>query len=175
MKKLLKIIISLILFFVIGMLAGHLTLTALSFSRSVTVPDLKGKSLIEASALVKEHGLYLRIEGEDFDAAASAGTVMRQDVPSGTSVKQGREIKVLLSKGARVKYIPDLVGQPLDSVEDILRAKGIKIAKIIYAHSDAVPKDTIIAQRPEANEMNGDAFSVIVSLGPFDPERSRKG
>ncbi|MGO9613295.1 MAG: PASTA domain-containing protein [Dissulfurispiraceae bacterium] len=168
MRKLLKIPLYVVILLAIGIIAGHFTFQALSFSRTVTVPDVRGKSTIEANNILKDKELYIRIEGEDYDALIPEGYIIRQDVPSGNKVKEGREIKVVLSKGPKVKYVPDVVGQTLDDAEAQLRGRGIRIKKIIYVHSEDVPKDSIVAQRPEVNESGADMFSVIVSLGGFD-------
>lgn len=167
MKRFLKAILLIAILFGIGIVAGHLTFKALSFSRTVDVPDLKGKGMVEANRLLKAKGLYIRLEGEEYDNAVPEGSIVRQDVPAGNKVKEGREIKIVVSKGPRVKYVPDVVGLTLSEAEAQLMAKKIVIRRTVYAHSDRVPKDTILAQRPEVNEQ-GDAFSVVVSLGALE-------
>jgi serine/threonine-protein kinase len=167
MWKFLKVIIYLIVLGVIGVVAGHFTFKALSYSRSVEVPDLKGRGMVDANSIVKDKGLYLRLEGEDFDSTHPEGVVIRQDVPAGNKVKEGREIKVILSKGPRVRYVPDVVGQTVEGAEQQLREKGIKVKRILYVHTQMAPKNTIVAQRPEVHEQGGDLFSVVVSLGDF--------
>lgn len=168
MNKLIKISAYVIAIFVIGMVSGHFTFKVLSFSRTITVPDLKGKGMVDANDILRRKGLHIRLEGEDYDSYIPQGYIIRQDIPSGNKVKEGREIRVALSKGPRVKYVPDVVGQPLDAAEAILKEKGIRIGKMLYAHSDKTAKNIILAQRPETNEKGGDNFSVIVSLGDFE-------
>lgn len=168
MNKLIKIPLYIIAIFVIGMISGHFTFKVLSFSRTITVPDLKGKGMVEANDILRKKGLYIRLEGEDYDSYIPQGYIIRQDIPSGHKVKEGREIRIALSKGPRVRYVPDVVGQPLDAAEAILKEKGIRIGKILYAHSEKTAKNIVLAQRPETNEKGGDNFSVIVSLGDFE-------
>ena len=168
MNKLIKISVYVIAIFVIGMISGHFTFKVLSFSRTITVPELKGKGMVEANDILRKKGLYIRLEGEDYDSYIPQGYIIRQDIPAGNKVKEGREIRIALSKGPRVRYVPDVVGQPLDAAEAILKEKGIRIGKILYAHSDKTAKNIILAQRPETNEKGGDNFSVIVSLGDFE-------
>ena len=168
MQKIIKIPFYIALVFIVGLLSGHLTFKLLSFNKTVVVPDINGKGLVEATDILRKKGLYIRLEGEDFDNYAPAGYIMRQDVPHGNKVKAGREIRVVLSKGPRVRYAPDVVGQPIDAAEVILRDRGIKVGRVIYVHSDTVPKNVILAQRPEPNEKGGDMFSVIVSSGAYE-------
>lgn len=168
MNKLIKIPAYIIAIFVIGMISGHFTFKLLSFSRTVTVPDLRGKGMVDANDIIRKKGLYIRLEGEDYDSYIPQGYIIRQDMPPNNSVKEGREIRVVLSKGPRVRYVPDVVGQPLEKAEAILKEKGIRIGKIIYVHSEKTAKNTILAQRPETNEKGGESFSVLVSLGDFE-------
>ncbi|MCS7203100.1 MAG: PASTA domain-containing protein [Thermodesulfovibrio sp.] len=151
-----------------GFVSGYLSLTLLVSSGKVEVPDIKGKDIVQANQILKEKGLYMRIDGEEF-SELSKGTVFRQNPPAGTVVKKGREIGVILSKGVRFPILPDLVGKEFDEAEKILNDKGIPIEKIVYIHSDKYPKNTVIAQRPEPTE-GGKTIKLIVSLGKKDEE-----
>lgn len=174
MKALWKIPLYLIVFFAIGILAGHLTFKVLSFSRTVIVPDLRGKGMVEADGIVRGKGLYLRLEGEDYDSHTRQGAVIRQDILPGGTVKEGRVVGVVLSKGPRVQFVPEIVGQSLDRAEFLLREKGIKVGRILYVHSDKAPRNMVLAQRPEAAEVGSDIFSIIVSLGDYEKEAGEK-
>ncbi len=168
MKRLLKIGLYAILLFGIGIAAGHLTVQLLSYSRTVDVPDLKGKGVRDAGDLLRGQGLYMRVKGEDYDSSVPEGSIMRQDEPPGNKVKQGREIGVILSKGPRVRYVPDVVGQSFEEAEALLRSRGVRIGKVLYVHSAYYPKGEVVAQRPEPNERGSDSLSMIVSLGEYE-------
>ncbi|MBM4129279.1 MAG: PASTA domain-containing protein [Nitrospira sp.] len=155
-------------FISLGLIFGYLTFTAISFTRTVEVPSLCGKNLVEANELLTKNGLYLKIEGEDYDATVLQGHILKQDVPAGKKVKEGRGIKVIVSKGPRVQSIPLLVNDTLPNAESLLLQKGLRIAKIIRVHSDRIEKDRIVAQKPEPDEKVGDYITVLVSLGPHE-------
>ena len=166
--RLVRIPLYIFFFILLGLIFGYLTFKVLSFSRTVEVPDLSGKSLVEANALLIEKGLYLKIEGEDFDPVMLPGHVLKQDVPAKKKVKERRGIKVIVSRGPRVQSIPILVNETLSNAESILLQKGLKIAKVIRIHSEKVEKDRVIAQRPEPTEKVSDYITVLVSLGPHE-------
>jgi serine/threonine-protein kinase len=168
MSTLVKVPLYILFFIFLGLTFGYLTFKILSFSRTVEVPDLYGKSLIEANELVTEKGLYLKIEGEDFDSLMLPGHIVKQDVPAKKKVKEGRGIKVIVSKGPRVQSVPMLVNETLSDAESILFQKGLKIAKVIRLHSDKIEKNRIIAQKPEPSEKVSDYITVLVSLGPHE-------
>ncbi len=171
MRGLLRTMGYLLVLLVAAVVSAHLTVKLLSFSRNATVPDLKGKEMVEANNIARKEGLYLSPVGEDYDQRTPAGFVIRQDIPPGNRVKEGREIRVVLSRGPRVKETPDVVGQPLRDAETLFSRRGITVDKIIYVHTEAAPKDTIVAQRPEPQEKGSDTVSVIVSMGSYEEEK----
>jgi serine/threonine-protein kinase len=154
-------------FIILGLVFGYLTFNVLSFTRTVEVPDLHGQSLLEANKLLTDSGLYLKIEGEDYDSFIPQGNVVRQDIPPGNKVKERRAIKVVISKGPRVKSVPMLVNETLANAETLLLQEGLKIGKVIGVHSDIVEKDKIVAQDPTPDEPVSDKITVLVSLGPY--------
>jgi beta-lactam-binding protein with PASTA domain len=168
MNKFLKIPFYIFIFILLGLVFGFLTFKLLSFSRTVQMPELQGKSLVEANRLLTDIGLYIKIEGEDYDAAIPQGNIINQDIPAGNKVKERRGIKVVISKGPRVRSVPMIVNEPITNAETTLLQKGLKIGKVIMVHSDLVEKDRIISQKPEPNEQVSDVVTVLVSQGPYD-------
>lgn len=165
-----------------GLLSGYAAFKIMSFSKTVEVPDLKGRSVVEANDLLTRKGLYLKVEGEDYDPDIAPGQVMRQDVPAGNKVKEQRSIKVFLSRGPKIWSIPDVTGMNLEEAEQAVTGSGLRIEKIIKVHSDAVEKDMVIAQRPNPDENLGAGaprspqdllgqrrgLTIVVSSGPYD-------
>ena len=71
-----------IIFVVLGLAFGFVTFRVLSYSRAVHVPSLHDMSLLEADEALNKVGLYLKIEGEDYDAKVQPGRIVRQDIPA---------------------------------------------------------------------------------------------
>jgi serine/threonine-protein kinase len=168
MSNFLKVPLFFALFILLGLSFGFITFKILSFSRTVEVPSLTNLTMLEANESLSRTGLYLNIEGEDFDPAVQAGRIIRQDVPPGNKVKEKRSIKVIVSKGPRVSSIPQLVHEMFTDAESLLMQKGLSIGKVIYVHSDTMEKGKIIAQKPEPHERLSDKITVLVSLGPLE-------
>jgi serine/threonine-protein kinase len=168
MHKLIRFPLYIFAFILLGLLFGYLTFKALSFSRTVEVPNLYGKPLLESNKLLTSKGLYLKIEGEDYDSTVPQGNIITQDVPAGKSVKERRAIKIVISKGPRIKSVPILVNETLTNAETLLLQKGLKITRVITVHSDTVEKDRVLAQKPGPDDQVKDAITVLVSLGPYE-------
>lgn len=168
MSSLIRIPLAFAAFILLGLVFGYITFNILSFSRTVEVPSLVNMSLVEANEAMNKAGLYLKIEGEDFDSVVQTGKIVRQDVPAGNKVKERRAIKVVVSKGPKVLSVPVLVGETLADAESILIQKGLRVGKVITVHADSVEKGRIVAQRPEPDEHLADTITVLVSAGPHE-------
>jgi beta-lactam-binding protein with PASTA domain len=182
LRKIITIPLYILGFALMGLLSGYLAFKIMSFSKTVEVPDLRGKTLFEANDLLNKKGLYLKVEGEDYDSVVVPGLIVRQDIPSGNKVKEQRGIKVFLSKGPRVWTIPDLVGMNIGEAEPLISKSGLRVLKTLSIHSATVERDIIIAQRPNPDETletgapqkpqdllgQRRGLSLIVSAGPYD-------
>lgn len=146
-----------------GFMAGYLSLTLFVSGKTIEIPDLKGKDLVQANQILKEKGLYIRIDGEEY-SDTPVGTVSRQSLPAGTKVKKGREIGVIMSKGLKFTVFPDVRGLSYEEAEKILNEKGIPVEKVIQIHSGKYPEKIVIAQSPEPQQ-GGKAIKLIVSIG----------
>lgn len=170
MSSIIRVPVLFVIFVLLGLAFGFVTFRVLSFSRAVKVPSLYNMSLLEADEALNKTGLYLKIEGEDYDPKVQPGRIVRQDIPAGYEVKEKRSIGVVVSKGPRVYSIPLIVNMPLGDAEGMLMEKGLKIGRIIRVHSDSVGKNRIVAQKPGPEERLTGPITVIVSNGPQDIE-----
>lgn len=180
LKRIVTVPLYVLGFVLMGLLSGYLAFKILSFSKTVEVPDLRGKTLFEANDILNRNNLYLKVEGEEYDPVIVPGRIVRQDVPAGNKVKEQRGIRVFLSKGPKVWSIPDLAGQTYEEAEALVSKSGLRVEKVIRVHSSGVEKNRIIAQRPGPDEgLAGSppqkpqdlgqrrGLSLVVSMGPY--------
>jgi serine/threonine-protein kinase len=103
-------------------LVGALILTYLLFAaigmrvalrtREVQVPPLTGKTVNEATGLLTEAGLNLKVEeGRRLDPKVPAGQIVTQDPAAGVRTRRERSVKVWVSGGPRSTTIPELSGE----------------------------------------------------------------
>ena len=104
------------------LLAGALIVTYVLFAaaamrvaiktREVEVPQLSGKSVNEASVLLIDAGLHLKVEeGRRVDPKVPAGQILAQDPAAGIHTRRERSVKVWVSAGPRSSIVPALVGE----------------------------------------------------------------
>jgi eukaryotic-like serine/threonine-protein kinase len=142
-------------------LAGALAATYLVFavgsmryalrSREVQVPDLTNRSTADASALIGELGLSLKVdEAKRLDPRIPAGRVLAQEPAAGSTARQQRTVRVWLSAGARSATLPGVTGDNQRLAEARLSQAGIAVAAISEIRSEDYPADAVVAQQPPA-------------------------
>jgi beta-lactam-binding protein with PASTA domain len=94
-------------------------------AREVTVPDLVGQSVADATAATSTLDLQLRVdEGRRPDPKVPAGHVLGQDPMPGAAARRQRSIRVWLSAGAHIARAPSLLGETQRSAEIAWRRTG---------------------------------------------------
>lgn len=168
MNNIIRVPVIISIFIMLGLTFGYLTFKVLSYSRTVEAPSLVNMTLFEANKLLNQAGLYLKIEGEDYDSSIPAGCIIRQDIPAGNKIKEKRAIKVIVSKGPRAYSIPLVINKTQNDAEALLLQNRLKIGKIIYVHSDSIKKGRVVTQKPGPDERLIDYVTLLVSLGPHE-------
>ncbi len=168
MKTVLRIALYGFTFVAMVLLSSYLTFRFMGAGKTVEVPDLRGKSLLEASRLVASRKLYLKIEAEEYSSDIPEGHVISQNIPPSRKIKEGRTLRVIVSKGPKILAMPSFVGLDIDEARELARKKNIRIQRIIKVHSDNFPRDTVVAQRPSEDEKGSDVVTLLVSRGPYE-------
>ena len=130
------------------------TMSSIIHSRKeVRVPDLAGKSLNDCLELVSPLSLGLRKEGEEINEKLPQGTVIWQSPPAGMNVREGKIIKVTVSKGGKVVFVPDVTGQQIRTAQINIRASGLMLGEETTKFSLKFEKDLVISQDPKPGEV----------------------
>jgi serine/threonine-protein kinase len=129
-----------------------------------TVPALVGKTERAAyqalDALKLEH-----TEKADYSARYPAGTVMAQDPKAGTTLREGDNVSVTISRGRQPVSLPQgLTGRPVDEVAPELERRGLKVERV--AQVAVAPSGTVIAVTPTSGLHRGDTVRVTYAVLP---------
>ena len=141
------------------LLGGALILTYVLFAaaamrlalktREVVVPSLAGKTVNDATAVLAESGLQLRIEeGLRVDPKIPAGQIISQEPQAGISTRRERSVKVWVSSGPRSTIVPALLGESERTGQLRLQQEGLELAATAVIRSSEYPSDVIVAQTP---------------------------
>jgi serine/threonine-protein kinase len=127
--------------------------TAMRFemrSTEVRVPDLGGLSVEEARGRVAPLGLVLQVVEERNDPRVASGRILDQVPSSDSSVRRGRKVKLVLSRGGRVLTVPDLIGHADRAVAIELRQEGFVPGDEARVPSRDLAPGLVLAQVPPA-------------------------
>jgi serine/threonine-protein kinase len=141
------------------LLGGALLLTYLLFAgaamrlalktREVSVPPLTGRTVNEASALLADAGLTLKVEeGTRIDPKVAAGQILAQDPNPGVSTRRQRSVKVWISAGPRSLSVPALLGESERAAEMRVKQNGLELRAIAEIRSGEYAAGSVVAQSP---------------------------
>ena len=164
------IIISLVVLFFVALIAvsADWVMGALIHTRKeVTVPDLTKKPVSQALDLLAKQNLAAKQAGVEYAQDVAPGSVLRQVPSAGSTVREGRIIRVWISQGDEMVFVPNTVGTPLRDGQLAIRQAGLNISKEENAYSLTYDKGVIIAQTPKPDSMvqKGTAVVLVSSNG----------
>jgi serine/threonine-protein kinase len=175
-----KLLVTLVLFVLI-LAAGFFSslylkraLDAYFNRRPVVVPDFVGKSLAAAIRLQRsqEGDLKLEIANEVESAAVPKDTVLSQEPPAGSVVNTGKTIALTVSKGTRMREVPEIVGLDVRKARLLLSEARLKVGKKAFLKSPDRERGQVLAQAPEGKSMagQGEPVDLLLSDGRAEAE-----
>jgi len=159
------------LFFLFVLIVGasaYLTLTLIIKSEdTVVVPDLSGKNVVYVLELLTDLGLNTKVKGSEYSADVPENNVIFQEPEPGAEIKKGRDVRIIISKGAKSILMPNLKGLSVRQARIILEENSLRRGEISSTYSNTIKKDEIIAQIPSPGTMitRGACVNLLVSMG----------
>jgi eukaryotic-like serine/threonine-protein kinase len=154
----LYIAIALISLLVFGLLAWFVA-TNLLGGKEVTVPDVVGMDIAEATDALEEAGL--EVETESKNSKKPEGEVLKQDPRADAKATEGDTVLLTISGGVRQVTVPDVIGFPIEEATDILKQEGLKVGEITEQESTEGEPGDVLQQDiqpglevPEDTEVN---------------------
>ncbi len=158
-----------LLVFILASAAFLSAITAMRIAihgREVTMPNLVGKNVSEASKMLQSRGLVLRVADRIYSDQA-INVVLRQTPTAGLLMKVSQQAHVVLSLGKRELQIPLLEGNSLRASRVELLRQGLQVGEVSAVSMPDMPADAIVLQNPKPG--SGAAtprVDVLISQGP---------
>ncbi|HVJ50555.1 Stk1 family PASTA domain-containing Ser/Thr kinase [Desulfitobacterium sp.] len=141
------------------------------------VPNLVGSSVIEAGVSVKQANLTLDpIQAGEYSDTVVKGKITNQDPIANTLVKDGRAIKIWVSKGPEMLKVPNMVtGQMTEEAarNALKNANFTGEVKVTTDNTSSLPAGIVVYQNPPADipwAKNGE-IDLKVSGGAANPNQ----
>ena len=103
------------------------TVVASAGNEPVDIPDVRGRTPDEATALLRAAGLTVKETTQQFDSGTEAGKVFGTD-PSG-QVNKGGSVTLLVSNALTV---PDVTGKTAAEAQQLLQRAGAEVAGLEF-------------------------------------------
>lgn len=168
LKKILMLFLVLIVIAAALYISFNMVMSAVTHSKKeIVLPDITGKSLIEAVEELSPLGFGINKEGAEFNDNVPPGMVLRQAPPAGMNVREGKIIRVTISQGGEMIYVPELKGQTIRAADITLKSSSLMIGEISRKYSIIKEKGIVLAQDPPAgSSVDKDAvINLVVSDG----------
>jgi beta-lactam-binding protein with PASTA domain/serine/threonine protein kinase len=143
------------------------TLTLSDGPRTVKVPELSGRGLADAEALLKKGGLEPGMVTRAFSEDVPKDAVIGTDPAAGTERHSGSAIALTVSKGSPID-VPDVTGDDPDSARQELEDAGFKVEIATEQVNSEYDNGEVASQTPagDSQAAEGDTIRLTLSKGP---------
>jgi len=136
--------------------------------RLYDVPDVSGGSQREAGLQIQGRQLTLGRVRFVSHTSIPEGVVIRQHPAAGKGVPRGTTVDLEISSGSpfATKAVPDLIGLPIDTVEDSLLKYEMDLGRVSERVAELLPPGQVLSQSPEpgAGVPRGTNVDLVVSV-----------
>ena len=167
--KILKIAALGMVFLMVAAVSAYLTLTGIIKSEdTVIVPDLVGKDVVSALEILTDLQLNTKVNGSEYTQQIPKNHVTFQDPEPGSEIKKDRDVRIIISKGAQIILMPNIVSLSEQQARMIIEENGFTSGRMSRTYSNAAERDHVIVQTPRAGSMTrrGSKVDILISLGP---------
>jgi serine/threonine-protein kinase len=160
-----------VLFSAAILVAGVSTYFTLTFfvksGGTVVVPDLVGKDVVYVLQSLTDLGLNTKVKGSEYSADIPPNHVIFQEPVPGAEIKKDRDVRIIISKGAKSVLMPNLKGLSLPQARIIIEENGLCLGEQSLTFSGLNRRDEIIAHEPPAggSTERGTCADLLISMG----------
>ena len=133
---------------------------------AVTVPDVRGMTLRQATLQLENAKLYVRRVARVY--AGASGQVVRTTRPHPSAeAALGDSVDLLVAVGEeREPYLmPSLVGRGLGDVRALVESRGFRVGRVTYRNAHGVAPQTVLQQFPERGALilRGESVDLVAA------------
>jgi len=166
-RKIFKFSALMLAFALLAFVSAIVTMKAVTYGRTVVVPDVSGAQLSYAINAFRQDGLDIKVDREEYHPSVPAGAIITQNPLPGSTVKRGRNVSVVVSLGSVEVPAPVLTGELFRRAQTLLKQLGLTLGEVSRVASDA-GKEIVVAQQPYGQTVlqKGAKVDLLVSDGP---------
>ncbi|MDD3698985.1 MAG: PASTA domain-containing protein [Atribacterota bacterium] len=166
-------------------------------SGTISLPDFRNQSLVEAINQISQLGLQAEIKRIENNPEFPSSWVIQQDPPPGVEVKKNHRVKLVINGGDIIAEggsvaaggssspststsvsasgsvsVPDVRQMGLEEAQSLIESSGLKLERVAEVTHDSIPAGYVVSQNPppESEVAKGSAVSLLVSKGKGEAE-----
>jgi hypothetical protein len=165
MKRIFNVVLATLAMLVVALASAFTSMRLAIHGREVTVPNLAGLSIADASRQASALGLSINLENRFYSPKIAPGHVLAQSPAPGSTVRREWAVRVTESLGPQQVAIPDVIGQTERAASINVRRLGLELGVISHIPSPGEP-GIVLAQTPGPNVASAESprVSLLVSV-----------
>lgn len=138
----------------------------LSKGKGANVDNYVGEQLEQVKKMAEKEGICIKVTKEEYSEEYEEGIVISQNKKADKKVAIGSTVKVVVSKGASLIAVPDVIGKSREEAIQLLEEKHFWV-NIVEEYSSEMSSGNILAQSIEAGmkTASGTQLTITVSKG----------
>lgn len=144
-----KVLLSLLLLILLCVGSGVAWYFLYGPGAKVVIPDVSGKTQVEAEKILRDHELLPQVK-TDFSDEIAPGKAIGTTPDKGQKLRKNSPISLRISKGVEMVKVPDLRNKDFNEAKALLAKSKLKLGKTTQVFDEEIAKDRITAQSLEA-------------------------
>ena len=171
MKSFFRHALQALILLMVALASALLAMRSAIHGREVAVPDLLGKTPVEARRVAEGSGFQFEVERQYYSPKVPEGRILSQLPAAGTQIRRGWQIRVAQSMGPQRMEIPNVLGQSQRAAELNIRRRGLDVGSVAEIQLSGAQADQVIAQdpAPSAVSISVPKISLLASQ-PLSPK-----
>lgn len=144
-----------VLFVAIALVLAAFTFLLYMSPANKTVPDVSGKTVAEARAIIEDQDLQVGDEKEEYSDSVLEGYVIRTNPNAGAQKKENSKVDLVVSKGPSTFVMPDYTRKSREDAENDLKNNyklSSKLISIEEVETIYVEPGIVMEQSPAAGQ-----------------------
>ena len=134
-------------------------------AREVTVPDVHGKPVEEATQTLASMGLTVLLDPlRRVDPKVPANHVLTQEPRAGSVIRRQRPVRIRVSDGAQATLVPALSGESERTAQIVLKQSNVTLTQTAEILSGDYPQGVVVAQDPPGKSRASNV-SLLINRG----------
>ena len=139
----------------------------------VEMPKVVGKTRDEATKMLKEAGLEIKVE-EEFSDDVEKNYIIKQEIEEGEKIPAGTTVTIYSSMGIEQVQVPDLLGKTESEAKSAINSAKLKWKSTDKTSDSSKPNGVVVNQSISSGSMVDKNTEITITINEFDEIKTGK-